>query len=93
MFFDADAPRLAAEAGLAVVRSCGYEIPTQLENASEVVGEFQKVFIGPEPGLGSVPADPKKVAGFLKTAATAAAEREALKKTATDLGGPPSPGS
>ncbi len=89
MFFDADAPRLAAEAGLAVVRSCGYEIPTQLENASEVVGEFQKILTGPPPSVGPVPTDAKKVGAYLRAEASAAAEREALKKTAADLGGPP----
>jgi len=88
MFFDANTARLSAEAGLALVRSCGYEIPTQLENAAAVVGEFQKILTGPPPSIGPVPTDAKLVAKYLKTAASAAADLEALQKTATDLGGP-----
>jgi len=86
---DSDAPRRAAETGLATVRSCGYKIPAVVENAAAVLGEFQKILTGPPPTIGPVPTDPKKVAAYLKAAATTAAEHAALQKAATDLGGPP----
>jgi len=86
---DFDAPRLAAETGLATVRSCGYKIPAVVENAAAVVAEFEKIRTGPPPSAGPVPTDAKKVGAYLRAGSTAAAEHEALKKTAADLGGPP----
>jgi len=86
---DFDAPRLAAETGLATVRSCGYKIPAVVENAAAVVAEFEKIRTGPPPSAGPVPTDAKKVGAYLREEAAAASEREALQKAAADLGGPP----
>jgi len=84
---------LSAEAGLALVRGLGYKIPVEVEveveDAAAVLVEFAKIFTGPLPSVGPVPTDAKKVGAYLRAEASAAAEREALQKTTTDLGGPP----